>query len=187
MSDSLGVSRGRIFQKLGEPGWKAWVPVVNTITILELGGYTALWVIAAFVPVLNVVAAVIIILAINGINARLGKGGGYTALFVFLAPVWAGHLGFGKTGPGGVSGALPNRFEQVSAPASAGIVRGPVAGLLPCQLPCQSPDPSPCRCSERLRQRSPQRRPQWPSRTPPGYPRPLGRSRSLTASTSRQP
>lgn len=114
----MSLALARIFQKLGEQGWKAWVPVVNTITILELGGYSALWVIAAFVPGLNLVVGVIIILAVNGINLRLGKGGGYTALYIFLSPVWAGLLGFGPAQTGAGPGA-PSRFEPAGAVASA--------------------------------------------------------------------
>jgi len=94
----VSIALGRVFLRLGEQGWKAWIPVVNAMTLLELGGYSALWAFAAFVPGLNIVAAVFEILAINNVNRRLGKGGGYTLLAVLLYPVWACLLGFGNTG-----------------------------------------------------------------------------------------
>ena len=34
---------GAVFTKAGEPVWKAWVPVVNTWTLYELGGKPGFW------------------------------------------------------------------------------------------------------------------------------------------------
>lgn len=98
----VAIALGKIFVKLGEQGWKAWIPFINTITMYELGGYTALWVIALFFPVVDFVALVILILAINNMNKRLGYGGGFTFLALFFYPIWAGVVGFGRHGDGGV-------------------------------------------------------------------------------------
>ncbi|MGO7983320.1 DUF5684 domain-containing protein, partial [Rhizobium johnstonii] len=93
------IALARVFAKLGEPHWKAWVPLVNSVTLYELGGYSALWVLASLFPVVNIVALVMWVLAINGVNKRFGKVGVYTAIAFFFYPIWASVLGFGKAQP----------------------------------------------------------------------------------------
>ncbi|WP_158252353.1 DUF5684 domain-containing protein [Cryobacterium sp. Y29] len=92
---SIGLSK--VFVKLGEQAWKGWVPIVNSITLYELGRYSALWVVGLFIPVANVVALVVLVLAVNNVNRRLGRGGGFTLLYLVSSPIWAGVLGFGKS------------------------------------------------------------------------------------------
>ncbi|WP_241988457.1 DUF5684 domain-containing protein, partial [Cryobacterium sp. TMT1-3] len=91
------IALGRIFVKLGEQAWKGWVPIVNTITLFELGRYSALWVIGLFIPAANLVALVVFIMAVNNVNRRLGHGGGFTLLYLVSFPIWAGVVGFGKS------------------------------------------------------------------------------------------
>ena len=113
----LAISLAKIFVKLGEQGWKAWIPFINTITMYELGGYTALWTIALFFPVIDFVALVILILAINNMNKRLGYGGGFTFLAIFFYPIWAGVVGFSRRGEGGV--ILPKPQSKAKAKADS--------------------------------------------------------------------
>jgi hypothetical protein len=87
---------GRIFGKLGEQAWKGWIPFVNTVTVLELGGYNALWVAAFFIPVLNLAGLVIFYIALNNMNKRLGFGPGYTLLAVILYPLYVSLVAFAK-------------------------------------------------------------------------------------------
>ncbi|WP_104135353.1 DUF5684 domain-containing protein [Cryobacterium sp. Y62] len=91
------IALGKVFVKLGEQAWKAWVPIVNTITLFELGRYSALWVVGLFIPVIDIGAFIVFILAINNVNRRLGRGGGFTLLYLVAFPIWAGVLGFGKS------------------------------------------------------------------------------------------
>ena len=91
------IALGKIFGKLGEQAWKGWIPIVNIITLFELGRYSALWVLGLFIPAANLVALVIFIMAINNVNRRLGHGGGFTLLCLVSFPTWAGVLGFGKS------------------------------------------------------------------------------------------
>ncbi|WP_146069507.1 DUF5684 domain-containing protein [Cryobacterium sp. Y11] len=91
------IALAKIFVKLGEQPWKGWVPIVNTITLFELGRYSALWVIGLFIPALNLIALVVFVLAVHNVNRRLGHGGGLTALCLFGYPIWAGVLGFGRS------------------------------------------------------------------------------------------
>lgn len=145
---ALGLSR--MFGKAALDGWKAWVPVLNTITFLELGGYRALWVVALLLPGVNIVGAVVLCLALYNINRGFGRGGGFTALGILASPVWAMILGFGQatwnpategatplTGRAQGSGAAPKPVPGSSAAAGSPVV---VPAFIP---PAFVPPPAP--------------------------------------------
>src|SRR5205085_549775 len=50
----LGFGLRPLFEKAGEEGWRAFVPVVNTLTILKILGRPRWEVILDFVPILNI-------------------------------------------------------------------------------------------------------------------------------------
>src|SRR5688500_19870234 len=58
-----GLLLSRIFKKAGVEGWKAWVPVYNSWVLLELGGQKGYWAVLAYVPIVNIVAAVFLYIA----------------------------------------------------------------------------------------------------------------------------
>lgn len=78
----------RIFAKAGVPSWKAWVPAYNSWIMLELGDQKGYWAILAFVPVVNIVAAVFMYIAMYNIGLKLGKEGAFVLLAIFLPIVW---------------------------------------------------------------------------------------------------
>lgn len=78
----------RIFNKAGVPGWKAWVPVYNGWIMLELGGQQGFWAVLALVPIVNIVAAVFMYIAMYNIGLRLGKEGAFVLLAIILPLVW---------------------------------------------------------------------------------------------------
>jgi hypothetical protein len=93
----------KVFQKANQQGWKAWVPIYNSWVLLELGGYKgwiALLMIAGVIPcigtIAQIVAYVFIIMAAYQIGLKLGKGGGWTVLYIFLPFVWAAILGLSQ-------------------------------------------------------------------------------------------
>ena len=90
----LSLALSRVFPKLGEEGWKAWVPVLREMTVFQLGGYSAAWVVALFLPFINIIGLVVTVLAVHRINATLGRGTGFTVLAVVAYPVWATIVGF---------------------------------------------------------------------------------------------
>lgn len=86
-----------VFRKSGEEGWKAWVPVLNLVILLQLGGLSGWFVLLALVPVLGALALwVVQIIACYRINLAFGHGAGMTVLAALLFPVWATVLGFGS-------------------------------------------------------------------------------------------
>lgn len=79
---------GKIFKKAGLPAWIAWVPFYNTWKMLEIGGQQGYWSILTLVPVVNIVAAVFVIIAMYNIGLKLGKEGVFVLLAIFLQLVW---------------------------------------------------------------------------------------------------
>lgn len=84
----------RVFSKAGKPGILAIVPIFNLYTLARIGGKGIGWTIASFIPVLNIVAAIVIAL---GVAKNFGKSGvfGFFGLVIFS---FIGYLilAFGK-------------------------------------------------------------------------------------------
>lgn len=84
----------KMFVKAGKPGWAAIIPIYNIVVLLEIAGKPAWWVILFFVPVVNLVVAVIAYMALA---AKFGKGAGYAFGLLILPPVFYPMLGFGDS------------------------------------------------------------------------------------------
>jgi hypothetical protein len=79
---------GLIFKKAGVERWKAWVPIYNNWVLLELGNQKGLWAVLAIVPVVNIVSAVFMYIAMYHIGRKLGKDDLFVLLAIFLPTVW---------------------------------------------------------------------------------------------------
>lgn len=88
---------GRVFKKAGIEQWKAWVPVYNSWIMLEMGDQKGFWAIMMFVPILNFVALVFIIIAMYKINQKFGKEDWYIVLAILIPTVWMAILAFDKS------------------------------------------------------------------------------------------
>jgi hypothetical protein len=88
---------GMIFKKAGIESWKAWVPVYNTWLLLEMGEQPGWWSILAFIPFVNIVAAVFMYIAMYHIGLKFGKEGVFVLLAIFLPIVWLIWLAVDKT------------------------------------------------------------------------------------------
>lgn len=84
----------RIFKKAGVEQWKAWVPVYNNWVTLELGGQQGFWSVLAFIPFVNIVAAVFMYISMYEIGLKLQKSGAFVLLAIFLPFVWLIWLAF---------------------------------------------------------------------------------------------
>lgn len=87
---------GKIFNKAGVESWKAWVPVLNNWKMLEIGGQQGFWSLLAFLPIVNIVSVVFLIIAMHNINKKMGYDVGMTFLAVLLPIVWIIILGTSK-------------------------------------------------------------------------------------------
>jgi hypothetical protein len=64
----------KIYDRLGEPNsWFAWVPLLNNWIMYKAGDQSPWWLIALFIPLLNFVAIVFLIIAFVNIVKKLGK------------------------------------------------------------------------------------------------------------------
>ncbi|MCR2793978.1 DUF5684 domain-containing protein [Microbacterium sp. zg.Y625] len=101
-----------VFGKIGQETWRAWVPIVNQVTLLMVAGMSGWLFLLVLIPGVGVVAFwVATVIAVHRINRAFGLGGGMTVLAAVLFPVWASVVGFGV--------ARWRKTDAVSAPAYA--------------------------------------------------------------------
>ena len=87
-----------MFRKSGEESWQAWVPVLNLVVLLRLGGLSGWLLLLALVPFVGPVAVwVVVVIACHRIGGAFGFGPGMTVLAALLLPVWASVIGFGTS------------------------------------------------------------------------------------------
>lgn len=126
-----------VFRKCGEEGWKAWVPILNQIVLLQLGRLSPLLFLLVLVPFAGpVILWVVLVVACYRINLAFGYGVGMTVLAALAVPVWASVLGFGparwlgaESSARGVSAGGPRR----TGVADGGIDDG--TGFVPRAVP----------------------------------------------------
>jgi hypothetical protein len=106
-----------VFRKSGEQPWKAWVPILNQVVLLQLGGFSGWLFLLILVPFVGpLIVWALLIVACYRINVAFGHGVGMTVLAALVLPVWASILGFGAArwlgtdlAPRGPQGAGPRR------------------------------------------------------------------------------
>ena len=94
-----------IFQKAGEAGWKAIIPIWNILVLLRIVGREWWWIILMLIPIVNIVIWVIVSL---DLAKSFGRGTGFGIGLFILSPIFALILGFGADtykGPAASGGA----------------------------------------------------------------------------------
>jgi hypothetical protein len=84
----------KMFEKAGQPGWAAIIPIFNVYILLKVAGRPGWWLILYFIPIVNFVVAIIV-------SLDVAKAFGQSAVFgFFLLFLFAGIgyliLGFGN-------------------------------------------------------------------------------------------
>lgn len=88
----------RLFQKAGQAGWKALIPIYNMVVLVRLGGFSGWWVAANLVPFLGqIVFSVILILVVYNITLNFNKPLWYIIIFFLFQIVWYMLIVFDKT------------------------------------------------------------------------------------------
>lgn len=88
----------RIFKKAGVTNaWAAWVPFYNNWKLLEIGGQQGFWAVLAVVPVVNIVSAIFMFIAMYHVGKKLGKPDAFVLLAIFLPVVWLIWLAVDKS------------------------------------------------------------------------------------------
>lgn len=149
-----------VFRKSGQHAWKAWVPVLNQIVLLNLGGLSGWLYLLVLIPFAGpVILWGLLIVAYYRINLSFGHGLGMTVIAALLLPVWATILGFGPArwlgtepdaaasglGPRRTAAPEPMTDEYVPRAAppayrpSAPLPREPAGGWTPPPVPPAPP------------------------------------------------
>lgn len=108
----------QIFKKAGVKPWIAWVPIYNIWKMLEIGGQQGFWAVLALIPVVNIVSAVFMYIAMYNIGLKLGKDAAYVLLAIFLPPIWFIIMAVTKTPWNDALGA-PSLAPETHAAAQA--------------------------------------------------------------------
>lgn len=103
------VAKWKAFEKAGRKGWVSLIPFYNYAVMLELANEPLWWIALLFVPVANIVTAIIVL---HRISRTFGHGGGFTAGLVFLPFVFWPILAFGTS-------KYENTFPPTPATSSA--------------------------------------------------------------------
>jgi len=138
----LALALAALFRKIGEPVWKAWVPVLNVATVLKVGGFSPWLILLNLVPIFGLIAfAVVFIVAVHRINTGFGLGAGLTVVGALFPVIWASILGFGSARWHGER--RTTRPDENSAPVRRGKdFEGPYVPLIGGWTPEQVPEPS---------------------------------------------
>ena len=95
----------KVFTKAGQPGWGSLIPFYNIYLLMIIAGKPGWWLVLMFVPVVNLVIAII---ASIGVAQNFGKGGGFAAGLILLPIVFYPILAFGRA-----------QYQGGNAPAAA--------------------------------------------------------------------
>jgi hypothetical protein len=146
------------FQKAGQPGWAAFVPIYNYIIMLKIAGRPLWWgwfLLLSLIPYIGSIAVFVIwIFVLNDISKSFGHGGAFTVGLVLLGPIFWYILWLGPSqyrGPAALAGA-GGYYRQY--PPSGGY---PPPGYPPPGYPPPGYPPP---------------QPGYPPPPPPGYPPP---------------
>ena len=86
------VAMWKVYEKAGKPGWAAIIPIYNIWVLLEIAGKPGWWLILFFIPLVNLIIAIITLVALA---AKFGKGVGFAIGLIFLPFIFYPILGFG--------------------------------------------------------------------------------------------
>ena len=111
------IASWKIFEKAGQPGWAAIIPIYNLIVMLDVQGRPKWWVIWYLIPFVNYVSILVmfIILCLDYAK-RFGKDGGFVAGLLLLNPIFLLILAFGSAQYQGVSAAAAPPADPPAAP-----------------------------------------------------------------------
>jgi hypothetical protein len=83
----------KIFEKAGQPGWAAIIPIYNIYIMTKLGGKPGWWTIMCLIPLVDII---FLIWLTNMISKSFGKDEGFTVGLVLLGFIFYPILGFGS-------------------------------------------------------------------------------------------
>ena len=94
----------KVFVKANQPGWGCLIPFYNIYLMLKIAGKPGWWLIWFFIPIANLIAAIIVTI---DFAKTFNKGGGFAAGLIFLPIIFYPILAFGSAAYQGVSTPVP--------------------------------------------------------------------------------
>ncbi len=85
-------SMWKIFEKAGQPGWAAIIPIYNLVILLKIVGKPTWWLILFLIPIANMI---FLIWTYNMLSKSFGKEEGFTIGLVLLGFIFLPMLAFG--------------------------------------------------------------------------------------------
>lgn len=85
----MAIALSRFFGKVGVERWKAWIPVYNNWTWLQVGGFPGWLALLVLVPGGSIVTSIFLYIGMYRSGLAFGKQGSFVVLGVFLPFVWA--------------------------------------------------------------------------------------------------
>jgi len=82
-----------VFEKAGEPGWAAIIPIYNALMVIKIAGKPWWFFLLMLIPIVDIV---IYIIVLNGLSRNFGKDEAFTVGLFFLRFIFLPILGFGK-------------------------------------------------------------------------------------------
>ena len=86
------VALWKVYEKAGKPGWAAIIPIYNIWVLLEIIKKPWWWLLLLLIPIVNIV---ILIIMIQNLSLKFGKGVGFTIGMILLPFIFIPILGFG--------------------------------------------------------------------------------------------
>jgi hypothetical protein len=84
----------RVFIKAGDRGWKAIIPIWNTLIVLKISGRPWWWIFLYFIPI---VWWIVYIIVYYDLARSFGKGLGFAIGVIVLPFIFVPILGFGSS------------------------------------------------------------------------------------------
>ncbi|MBL1218331.1 MAG: signal peptidase I [Planctomycetes bacterium] len=88
------ISTWIVFNKAGQPGWGAIIPIFNMILMLKVANRPIWWIILFIIPIVSIVVAIIMMV---DIARNFGHGAGFAIGLIFLPFIFWPILAFGKS------------------------------------------------------------------------------------------
>jgi len=86
------VSMWKVFEKAGQPGWAAIVPIYNLWVMVKIAGLGAMWFVLYFIPCVSIAPSFYVPIQIG---KAFGKGIGFGLGLIFLPFIFLPILAFG--------------------------------------------------------------------------------------------
>lgn len=157
------ISLWKVFQKAGQPGWAAIVPVYNEWVLFEIVGYPGWWALLSFVPFVNFFPAVMAMISYYKLAKLFGKSDGFAICNIFFSYVTMPILAFGKSqfmGTPAVPAAAPAAPYVPATPVASATPVAPVTPVAPAapvtpETPIPQPDNSVPASDDNSQQQTP--------------------------------